>query len=293
MAQDTSYAPYGENYGAKGSFTADLDFTGQFQDTVAGLYDFLYREYSPVQGRWISPDPSGANAVDPTNPQSWNRYAYVLNNPLSNVDPLGLDCVYLGDDGDNIESIDTHSNGDECGNNGGFWVDGTFTRGWYSSNSNDIYLQGNDNGLFTDAYINTVNTNSPGGVDTTSAALFGNSFAANNSTVSVGYTVNVIASFFYGLGPAFTYTKVPSLNLKCVGGGIGASAGHNFSFGPTVVSTQNAKGILSSFSFSAGYNFTPWLGGGGSVNSSGAASGNTFGVPGAGAAVTWSKCWGG
>jgi hypothetical protein len=117
--------------------------------------------------------------------------------------------------------------------------------------------------------------------------------AANNSKVSVGYTVNLIGSFFYGLGPAVTYTTIPSLHLKCLGGGIGASAGHNFSFGPTVVSTQNAKDILSSWSVSGGYNFTPLMGGGGSANSSGAASGNTFGVPGAGGAVTWSKCWGG
>ncbi len=43
-------------------------------------------------GRWISPDPSGLNAVDITNPQSWNRYACVINSPLANVDPSGLAC---------------------------------------------------------------------------------------------------------------------------------------------------------------------------------------------------------
>src|SRR5207245_2740325 len=89
-----AYAPFGEPYAQSG--TADPPFTGQRQDTVAGLYDFPAREYS-YQGRWSSPDPAGLAAVDPSNPQSWNRYAYVMNNPLNSVDPLGLD-GFKGDD---------------------------------------------------------------------------------------------------------------------------------------------------------------------------------------------------
>jgi uncharacterized protein RhaS with RHS repeats len=66
------------------------------------MYDFPYREY-PIQGRWPSPDPAGLAAVSLANPQTWNRYAYVTNNPLSLIDPSGMnDCPDLkstcGDD---------------------------------------------------------------------------------------------------------------------------------------------------------------------------------------------------
>jgi len=37
--------------------------------------------------RWLSPDPVAGDILDP---QSLNRYAYVLNNPVNFVDPLGL-----------------------------------------------------------------------------------------------------------------------------------------------------------------------------------------------------------
>lgn len=85
---DVAYAPYGESYAQSGA--SDLSFTGQNNDTVSNLYDFLFREYHPVQGRWISPDPAGLAAVDPTNPGSWNRYAYVENSPLTATDANGL-----------------------------------------------------------------------------------------------------------------------------------------------------------------------------------------------------------
>lgn len=85
---DGAYAPFGESYSESG--TADRSFTGDNQDTVSGLYDFAYRENSPTQGRWISPDPASTAVFDLGNPQSLNRYTYVLNNPLRFTDPFGL-----------------------------------------------------------------------------------------------------------------------------------------------------------------------------------------------------------
>jgi RHS repeat-associated protein len=82
-----AYAPFGETYAWSG--TPEKSFTGQNSDTTPGDFDFLYREYSN-QGRWASPDPAGLAAVDPTAPQSWNRYAYVSNDPLDYIDPYGL-----------------------------------------------------------------------------------------------------------------------------------------------------------------------------------------------------------
>jgi RHS repeat-associated protein len=90
MAYDTAYSPYGQYYANAGSSSTDLDFTGQFQDTMTGLFDFQAREYDPDQGRWIAPDPAGLRAVDPSQPQTWNRYGYVVNNPVALTDPMGL-----------------------------------------------------------------------------------------------------------------------------------------------------------------------------------------------------------
>jgi len=85
-----AYAPFGESYAETG--IVDRSFTGQNEDTVPSMVDFMYREYtSNQQGRWLSPDPAGLAAVSMTNPQTWNRYAYVHNHPLTTTDFLGLD----------------------------------------------------------------------------------------------------------------------------------------------------------------------------------------------------------
>jgi RHS repeat-associated protein len=88
MYSSSAYAPFGEPYATAG--TSDTSFTGPEQDTISGLYDFLYRRLSQTQGRWTSPDPSGLGAVSLENPQSFNRYAYVMNRSSELVDPKGL-----------------------------------------------------------------------------------------------------------------------------------------------------------------------------------------------------------
>jgi len=85
-------APFGEGYGVSGTLdSADLSFTGFHRDVAADQWPSPTRQLAVVTGRSTSPDPAGLPAVDPTDPQSWNRYDHVLNHPLVNVDPLGLD----------------------------------------------------------------------------------------------------------------------------------------------------------------------------------------------------------
>ena len=83
--------PWGDGLSSGGSsFHTTSQYTGKEYDPESGLYHFPARQYAPVQGRWLTPDPAGISAMSLDSPQSWNRYAYVLNNPLSNVDPTGL-----------------------------------------------------------------------------------------------------------------------------------------------------------------------------------------------------------
>jgi RHS repeat-associated protein len=72
-----------------GSNTNDIHYTGKERDAESGLDYFGARYYASNMGRWMSPDPSNWG-VDFYNPQTWNHYSYVGNNPLSNTDPNGL-----------------------------------------------------------------------------------------------------------------------------------------------------------------------------------------------------------
>jgi len=81
------YKPYGETRSEWGVTPTGRRFTGQLEESGLGsLYDYGARRYSPVLGRFISAD---SIVPRPGNPQSLNRYAYVLGNPLRYTDPSG------------------------------------------------------------------------------------------------------------------------------------------------------------------------------------------------------------
>jgi RHS repeat-associated protein len=118
--QNLDYFPYGELNSTNSGITTH-EFTGDERDAESGLDHTQFRQYSSSMARWMTPDPAGLAAVDPTNPQSWNRYSYVLNNPLAFIDPSGLDCIYLVEDANPVvRTGDCRSEGDD-----GYYVPGT------------------------------------------------------------------------------------------------------------------------------------------------------------------------
>jgi RHS repeat-associated protein len=87
-------------------------FAGYEFDYETGYYYPGARHDSPTLGRFMSPDEPFADQ-DPSDPQSWNLYAYCRNNPLSNTDLDGHSCVSFangdkGDDGDGKGCAEAH-----------------------------------------------------------------------------------------------------------------------------------------------------------------------------------------
>lgn len=82
----------------------DRGYTGHEHLLGIGLINMNGRLYDPKLHRFLMPD---NNLQDPTNSQNFNRYGYVLNNPVNMIDPSGeegigdgisdgLDWVYNG-----------------------------------------------------------------------------------------------------------------------------------------------------------------------------------------------------
>ncbi|MBV8545358.1 MAG: hypothetical protein JO088_11500, partial [Acidobacteria bacterium] len=105
-----AYYPFGAeiNLASHENPEEAMKFTGHERDLVAGdghSLDYMHaRYYSPVVGRFLSPDPLGGHMEEP---QTLNRYAYAGNNPITLTDPTGLD-FYLQCTGNSGTCHDGH-----------------------------------------------------------------------------------------------------------------------------------------------------------------------------------------
>jgi RHS repeat-associated protein len=80
-------------------------FTGKERDAETGLDYFGARYFSAAQGRFTSPDPVFFQAGMLTDPQRFNLYAYVRNNPLRYVDPKGEAIELTGTDEERAKKL--------------------------------------------------------------------------------------------------------------------------------------------------------------------------------------------
>jgi RHS repeat-associated protein len=83
---EQGHFPFGENW-YSASATTKFRFTSYERDSES-LNDYaIFRTHISRRGRFNRPDPIAGTISDP---QSLNRYVYVLNDPVNLVDPLGL-----------------------------------------------------------------------------------------------------------------------------------------------------------------------------------------------------------
>jgi RHS repeat-associated protein len=82
-----AYSPYGETQalGAEQGSANSLQYTGRENDGT-GLYYYRARYYDPVLKSFVSDDPLGVAA-------GLNSRTYVHNNPVTLIDPTGLDAM--------------------------------------------------------------------------------------------------------------------------------------------------------------------------------------------------------
>ena len=86
---EQGHYPFGTSW-YKNSTTTKWQFTSYERDSESGLDYAIFRHDSSRLGRFMQPDPLAGTIA---NPQSLNRYAYVQNDPVNLIDPLGLEGV--------------------------------------------------------------------------------------------------------------------------------------------------------------------------------------------------------
>ncbi|HZP01245.1 MAG TPA: RHS repeat-associated core domain-containing protein [Terriglobia bacterium] len=276
-----------------------------------------------VVGRWLTPDPV---AGDILNPQSLNRYAYVLNNPTTLTDPLGLEtgvpsscsdityaishaecgssplCQYFmlpcGTSGIPFPPVPPAGGGGGGGIPGGGGAPGGGMPG-NASNQGPVTI---DCGLdpttgqvvcIMGGVQVTLNQGSTNRILQVLKWLLYRPWAVSWIIPVVGITGAV------GAGPAGGFAFNPATHTLCGSLGVGVAAGHTVAGGPITdahlwkdvpATPSGVNRVLAGGSVSGGINSPVGFGYGGMINLTGAAGGWTIGVPGGSLASTDTVC---
>lgn len=89
VEEESDYYPFGTESIITGPGVNELKFTGKRRDTESQLDYFGARYYGNSSGRFTATDPKILSKQRLFDPQQWNMYSYVRNNPLIFVDPDG------------------------------------------------------------------------------------------------------------------------------------------------------------------------------------------------------------
>jgi RHS repeat-associated protein len=156
------HLPFGDPWYSTG--TVDKwKFSSYERDSDTTLDYALMRFDSSRLARFATSDPY-AGSMNTNNPQSWNRYSYVMNDPVNNFDPLGLSGQCKPD-----TCTDPHQNDDlarqfnySCGTVEGVPVDCQFFNVLYATGATVICPQclpgqviGQDNKIYQYAWIDS------------------------------------------------------------------------------------------------------------------------------------------
>ncbi len=85
------YYPYGEEPAT--TQQNHTKFATYYRDETTALDYAVNRYYGRTIGRFLTPDPYQASG-GPADPQSWNRYSYVIGDPVNYIDPRGTNYAF-------------------------------------------------------------------------------------------------------------------------------------------------------------------------------------------------------